>query len=92
MKPRRRHDDVVALGAVAAAGPDGATALMIGKAMLYRRARRVPMDHQERARCRRRAGAARFDHADTRESFRAGAPESGSLGRYYALSAGALNA
>ncbi len=45
---QRRHNDLLALGAIAAAGPHGASALAIARAVLYRRAQRVPLADQER--------------------------------------------
>jgi|ERR1700733_15127831 hypothetical protein len=43
----RRCDDIVALGVIAKAGADGASASAIGNALLHPRANNVPLHHRE---------------------------------------------
>lgn len=43
----RRMDDIVALGVIAKAGADGASAAAIGNALVHPRAKRVPMFQRE---------------------------------------------
>ncbi len=43
----RRYDDIVALGVIAKAGADGASALAIGNALMHPRSTSVPLHDRE---------------------------------------------